>query len=418
MPLIWVWSCLVGFLLSVAFTTQNKTPDVHVTCMVSSECFLPCSFTPGQKEQVQWSRQDTVVFSFKRDQQTQLDQEDSTRPNPLEGRATIFPHLVANGNATLVIRKGSPRDRGMYRCHVRTADGEHNTYVIVKVEAPIRGLSVELSRLSGYEEMKCTVRNVFPPPRITWSTEPRTFQELQPVTRKQPNAQGLYAVDSRLRMLNGQPDLIYICNATSSYGGPAWTSSLRQREIRGYEGKDVTIPCFAPSYLNSPVLHWNFSNSDEPRHILSYDVRTGRSVSSSSWEGHVELDAYRVQFGDGSLRLMDPSNKEHTGSYTCVFTTPFNVHMERSDVTISGTEKRSVPEEASYWWVMGLVVAILVLAVVGGLVYCKMRGVLGGVSKPKSDPEENTELHPVNDSSGDTPLTKDGTNGQSASALT
>lgn len=108
-------------------------------------------------------------------------------------------------------------------------------------------------------------------------------------------------------------------------------------EIRGYEGKDVTIPCFAPSYLNSPVLHWNFSNSDEPRHILSYDVRTGRSVSSSSWEGHVELDAYRVQFGDGSLRLMDPSNKEHTGSYTCVFTTPFNVHMERSDVTISGT---------------------------------------------------------------------------------
>lgn len=98
--------------------------------------------------------------------------------------------------------------------------------------APIRGLSLELSRLSGYEEMKCTVRNVFPAPRVTWATEPPTFEDLRPVTRMLADKRGLYTVDSRLKRLNGQPDLVYICKVTTSYGGPAWTSSLRERGKR------------------------------------------------------------------------------------------------------------------------------------------------------------------------------------------
>lgn len=88
---------------------------------------------------------------------------------------------------------------------------------------------MELTRLSGYEEMKCTVGNVFPPPRVSWATEPRTFEGLRPVTRMLANKQGLYTVDSRLRLLNGQPNLIYICKVTPSYGSQAWTASLRER---------------------------------------------------------------------------------------------------------------------------------------------------------------------------------------------
>lgn len=101
--------------------------------------------------------------------------------------------------------------------------------------APIQGLSLELSRLSGYEEMKCTVRNVYPAPRVTWETEPRTFEELRPITRKLSNQQGLYRVDSRLRRLDGHPELLYICRVSTSYGGPAWATSLR---VRGTEGTD------------------------------------------------------------------------------------------------------------------------------------------------------------------------------------
>ena len=88
---------------------------------------------------------------------------------------------------------------------------------------------MELSRLSGFEEMRCIVRNVFPAPRVTWATEPPTFEDLRPITRMLADKQGLYTVDSRLKMLNGQPALIYICKVTTSYGGPTWTASLRER---------------------------------------------------------------------------------------------------------------------------------------------------------------------------------------------
>ena len=105
-------------------------------------------------------------------------------------------------------------------------------------------------------------------------------------------------------------------------------------EIRGTEGRDLTIPCLAPPYLNNPFLHWSFSNGEDPSHILTYDSLTGRSVSSPPWDSHVELDGFRVPFGDGSLRLMDPKHSEHTGSYTCVFSVPHSTHTERTDVTI------------------------------------------------------------------------------------
>lgn len=95
--------------------------------------------------------------------------------------------------------------------------------------APIRGLFLEMSRLSGFEEMKCIVQDVFPAPRVTWETEPPTLEAFKPFTRMTADKRGLYTVDSRLKKMEGKPDLIYICKMTPPYGGPAWTSSLRER---------------------------------------------------------------------------------------------------------------------------------------------------------------------------------------------
>ncbi|XP_072234624.1 HERV-H LTR-associating protein 2 isoform X2 [Leuresthes tenuis] len=348
MSAIHTWAC---FLLWISFATQDKTPDVTVTCFVSEECVLPCNFQPGSK--------------------------------------------ISNGNATMILRRSGLKDRGTYRCHVLTSEGEHDAKVILKVEAPIRGLFLEQSRMSGYEEMKCTVRNVFPAPRVTWATEPPTFEDLRPVTRMLADKKGLYTVDSRLKRLKGQPDLIYICKVTTSYGGPAWTASLREREIRGTQGKDLTIPCSAPTYLNNPSLQWTFSNGEDFSRILTYDSRSGRSVSMPPWDNHMELDNFRVPFGDGALRLMDPKHLEHTGSYTCEFSVPYSSHTERNEVTIHDPEgEQRASEDASYWWVIGLVAAVLVLALAGMLAYLKLRG---RTSKPRNDPEEVTELNLVKD---------------------
>lgn len=413
MSAILTWTC---FLLGIGFTLQDKTPDVTVTCFVSEECFLPCSFQPGGDETVEWFRQDVVVYKFERsDDDDDDDSQEHVEHEQFAGRASIFPHLVSRGNATLILRRSSLKDRGTYRCNVHTKRGEHTAKVILKVEAPIQGLFLELSRLSGYEEMKCTVRDVYPAPRVTWATEPPTFEDLRPVTRMQADKKGLYTVDSRLKRLNGQPDLIYICKVTTSYGGPAWTASLREREIRGLQGRDLTIPCSAPTYLNNPSLRWTFSNGEDPSPILSYDGRSGHSASSPPWDDHVELDGFRVPFGDGSLRLMDPRHLEHSGSYTCEFSTPYSRHTERSEVTIDGGKPIKV-EDQSHWWIVAVVIVGLVLALVGMLAYLKLRG---RSSKPRNDPDEITELHSVRDAAADSNLSESspfavgGTNGQS-----
>ncbi|XP_030612771.1 V-set domain-containing T-cell activation inhibitor 1-like [Archocentrus centrarchus] len=409
MSAIHTWAC---FLLWISFTTQNKTPDVTVRCFVSEDCMLPCSFQPGSNETIEWFRQGAVVYKFNQSKVGHFKHEQ------LAGRASIFPSLVSRGNATLVLRSSGLKDRGMYRCHVHTTEGEHDAKVILKIEAPIRGLVLELSRLSGYEEMKCTVQDVYPAPRVTWETEPQTFEDLRPITRILANKKGLYNVDSRLKRLTGPPNLVYICKVTISYGGPTWTGSLREREIKEFQGKDLTIPCSAPSYMNNPSLHWTFSNSEHPSPIFNYDSRSGKTRSSPDWKSHVELDHFRVQFGDGSLRLMDPKHSEHTGRYTCVFSMPHGTHTERSDVTIvSPDAHEATAEPPSHWWILGLVAGLLILVLVGVLAYRKLKG---GNVKSRKDPEAVTELHSVKGAAaGETnlsessPLTTGSTNGQS-----
>ncbi len=105
---------------------------------MSQECVLPCTFQPGSKETVEWSHKDKVVYKFERDEEDDSDEEDSseehTENEQFAGRVSVFPHLISRGNATLIIRETDLKDRGTYRCHVNTLEGEHNAKVIVKVE--------------------------------------------------------------------------------------------------------------------------------------------------------------------------------------------------------------------------------------------------------------------------------------------
>uniref|UniRef100_M3ZR88 HERV-H LTR-associating 2b, tandem duplicate 1 n=1 Tax=Xiphophorus maculatus TaxID=8083 RepID=M3ZR88_XIPMA len=387
MSAMFTWACL---LLWIGSAAQDKTPDVAVICFNSEDCVLPCSFRPGQNETVEWFRQGALVYRFNRN-----GSKETFKAPQLADRVFVSAQQISNGNATLILRRSAPQDRGMYSCHVQTSAGQHTTKVILKVEAPIRGLFLEQSRLSGYEEIKCFVPDVFPAPRVTWATEPPTFEDLRPVTRKHAKENGLFSVDSRLTKLKGRPDLIYICKMTTSYSRSTWTASLREREIAGTEGRDLTILCAAPTYLKNPSLYWTFSRGDNSTLILSYNSQSDRQVSAPSWDGHLELDIYKAKFGDGSLRLMDPRRSEHSGSYACEFSEKFSRHVERSQVTISIRDshgQRSVEQKPSYWWILGVVAAGLVLVLAGLLAFLKLKG---RDKKPRGHADEETELNRV-----------------------
>lgn len=82
-------------------------------------------FPPAPNQSVRWFRRDVVMFSFG---------DTHGESQALAGRATMFPPMIAGGNATLVLREVGLKDRGMYRCHVRTSQGEHSAKVVLKVE--------------------------------------------------------------------------------------------------------------------------------------------------------------------------------------------------------------------------------------------------------------------------------------------
>ncbi|XP_019897240.3 butyrophilin-like protein 2 [Esox lucius] len=399
----------IYILLWISTSTQTTVPDTHVTCVFSEECVLPCQFQPHGGEVIHWLRQEVPVHSFERGEQR-------TEHRQYAGRTSLSVHLVARGDASLHLRGCGPRDRGRYECQVHNSTEVHEAHVIVRVEAPIQALSVELYRLSGYEEMKCTTRDVYPAPHVSWATDPPAARPLRPITRKISDRKGLYVVDSRLRKLQSQSEITYICTVNSSYGTQAWTASVREREIRGEEGKDLTIPCKAPPHLHHASLSWSFTNHSEPALILTYDSRSRHTSALMPWEGRMHLDPLRVSLGDGSLRLVKPESREHTGVYTCVYAAPQMTHTENTGVKIisAGTGERMLLQDSPRWWTVAVVIAALALALTGILIFLKVRG---DQSQASERPEDISEMHPVKvskrGSCESNPLTTEETNGQS-----
>ncbi|KAJ8010780.1 hypothetical protein DPEC_G00078700 [Dallia pectoralis] len=384
MASIHIWPC---FLLWTSISTQTTVPDTRVTCTFSEECVLPCRFQPRGDEVIHWLKQEVLIHSFQHGEQR-------TDHRQYLGRASIATHLVSRGDATLHLTGCGPQDRGRYGCHVSTSEGVEEANVIVRVEAPIQALSVELSRLSGFEEMKCTTVNVYPAPHVSWATDPPTSEALQPITRKLSDGNGLYIVDSRLRKLQSQSEITYICTVNSSYGSQAWTASVREREISGIEGEELTIPCKAPPYLHDSSLSWSFTNHSEPARILTYDSQSQQTSAFVPWEGRVRLDPLRVSLGDGSLFLARPERQEHTGVYTCVYSAPQITHTEKTEVNFitAATGERVLPPDSPRWWIVAVVIAALALTLTGILIYLKFRR---EQSVPSEIPEASSEMQPI-----------------------
>lgn len=75
-------------------------------------------------------------------------------------------------------------------------------------------------------EIQCLSKDIFPAPRVQWSTLPPK-DNLRPITHMGPNTEGLYSFQSTLRMFENT--LTYICTVNSTYGSQSWRSSLQER---------------------------------------------------------------------------------------------------------------------------------------------------------------------------------------------
>ncbi|KAK3541087.1 hypothetical protein QTP86_012745 [Hemibagrus guttatus] len=354
--------------------------DVHVTCQYSEDCILPCSFTPSGGEEIHWFRHDVLIYSHP--QSTNWNDERFT------GRTSVLVGELSLGNASLLLQRCVLRDRGRYRCQVRTGGKKDDFFIVLKVKAPIRSVNLEITRLSGYEEVKCSTYNVYPAPHVFWSTDPPTpVEKLKYMTRKMANKDGLYVIESKLKRLGQKSDLTYICTVNSSSAAQMWTASLAETvhnnitfssklysfstwtEISSAEGQDITIPCRSPWNMQNFTLTWSFTRADTSTVICTYDSKT--QLISNLWNGTAWLEPQSVQQGDGSLRLLAAQSLEHMGMYTCNISAFQRNHVGQTRVNITSqtSENENVRMLSSGpWWIPVVVVMVLVIIITAAVV--------------------------------------------------
>ncbi|XP_042570845.1 LOW QUALITY PROTEIN: CD276 antigen [Cyprinus carpio] len=156
----------------------------------------------------------------------QIDQPDQG----YKGSTSLFTEMISSGNASLHIQKRGPQDKGKYRCLVTSSRETTEHFIIVKVEAPIQSVSLETTHLSGFEEVSCSCRDVYPPPCVNLFIEPAGLPDsLEPITHKTADKKGLFSVESKLKKLNNLT--YYICLVQSFYRSQTWRASLQEKGL-------------------------------------------------------------------------------------------------------------------------------------------------------------------------------------------
>ncbi|XP_046717654.1 V-set domain-containing T-cell activation inhibitor 1-like isoform X2 [Silurus meridionalis] len=244
-----VFFTLFGIFLMIQSHRQSKIPDAHVTCIYSEDCILPCTFPPSLEGVVfQWYKQETLIFSF-------LEDKDES----VHSDISVFTDEVSHGNASLLLEDSSIRSRGQYKCVVNTTKSVWESNVIVKVEAPISGITIGVIPT---QHVQCSSHGVYPAPLLKWSTDPSLARTSpQAVTRMSADSNDLFSIVSTLKKMSTNLNLTYICSITSKYSLQSWRASLLQTEMTVHFGQHLVIPCMAPKNIKNLTLTWTFINS-------------------------------------------------------------------------------------------------------------------------------------------------------------
>ncbi|XP_062391787.1 uncharacterized protein LOC134079726 [Sardina pilchardus] len=351
--------------------------DAEVVCVFQEDCVLPCTFLRGGMV-IHWYKQQIPVHSY-------YYHKDQLRlqNKHFSGRTHLFNTHIANGNASLMLRRVKVQDQGRYKCFTSTRKDSQETFVNLRVKALIPLVRMEMTN----ESVTCQSQNIYPAPEVWWSTDPPVPPgSLANSTRKTADSRGLFAVESSVGIVGNASDYAYFCSVISADGAQVWTASHRlQDDLFGDSGESVLVPCVAPKgfTLQNFTLSWTFSRSrsddpgDDPSVLLTYDSRTRRP--SMPWEGGVELDPEQVLLGNGSLRLLRPDSVQNTGRYTCTFSAPHTTHLIHTWVNItdrSADEDQRVCKRS--WWGTAASICVFVVSMAAGVMRCFRTG--GGPS--------------------------------------
>ncbi|XP_029934691.1 CD276 antigen-like isoform X2 [Myripristis murdjan] len=292
-------------LLLLGATTQAR--ESTVTCYVSEECVLPCSFQPdGEGVQLMWYKPGEALVSCTRHGVLESPRH-GTPDEAYRGRTSLRPDdEVLRGNGSLCLRNTTVKDQGRYKCCPYTASNRDlSSYVTVVVKAPVTDVHIQLAG----ETVTCASTGIYPAPKLTWSTVPPSVPTHNTSTKVQLNHRGLYDITSSQRMMGNETGVAYLCSVTSDSG--ARTAMLKQQEAVHASGSGaVSIPCsaLAAHLTQSFSLTWTF---DHQRPIVRFSSAEPQPRVQDQWREQVK--GLSVSGGLQLHRL----TAEHRGVYSC-----------------------------------------------------------------------------------------------------
>uniref|UniRef100_A0A4W6D7A8 Ig-like domain-containing protein n=1 Tax=Lates calcarifer TaxID=8187 RepID=A0A4W6D7A8_LATCA len=172
-------------------------------------CILPCSFQSGADPVIHWFQVTAghlPVHSYYRNKD-QFGLQDQFFRN----RTSLFKDQISRGNASLQLTGVEVQDQGRYRCYTSTMRGKEESFINLRVDAPVSKVNME----QVGNRIICSSEGIYPEPDLTWSTRPPSNLTLQNQPTIQQTEQQLYNIRSSLILSDSETDLIYICTIST-----------------------------------------------------------------------------------------------------------------------------------------------------------------------------------------------------------
>uniref|UniRef100_A0A674D1G6 Ig-like domain-containing protein n=1 Tax=Salmo trutta TaxID=8032 RepID=A0A674D1G6_SALTR len=347
----------VVILLWTATFTDGR--DIHVTCVFSEDCVLPCSFQHGSEEVIHWLQpedKDLTVHSYyyNTDQLKQQSQ-------PYRGRTALFNDQIPKGNASLLLRGITLQDQGRYKCYTSTLKGNKESFVNIAVEAPVRLVDIQLSD----DIITCSSTGIYPEPKLTWSTDPPSDLSFDPGTIQNSTSikvddRSLYDITSTKQFSR---DRTNICTMTS--GTVERTTTLKQQDpVQTSPSSEVSILCsVSQSDLLTFDLTWRF-NQIVTILTSSYTNGTPQMQVDDQWKEQVQSLS-----DSGSLQL-HKLTMVHQGTYSCELSTARDTHLILTYLQITPDKLSDVSDGLSPGAIAGIIIIIIAAAaIIAAVIY-------------------------------------------------
>ncbi|XP_049633832.1 CD276 antigen isoform X2 [Suncus etruscus] len=325
--LLALWFCLTG-------AVDVQVPLDPVVALVGTDTTLHCSFSPEPgfslaQLSLIWQLTDTkqLVHSF-----TEGQDQGSAYAN----RTTLFPDLLAQGNASLRLQRVRVADEGSFTCFVSIRDfGSSSAAVSLQVAAPYSKPSMTLEpnkdlRPGDTVAITCSSSRGYPEAEVLWQDGQGTTLSGNVSTSQMADGQGLFELHSVLSMVLGANGT-YSCLVQNPVLQQNVHDSVTITPTRSLPGTvDVQVPLDPVVALvgTDTTLHCSFS--PEPGFSLAqlsliWQLTDTKQLVHSFTEGQDQGSAYAnrttlfpdlLAQGNASLRLQRVRVADE-GSFTC-----------------------------------------------------------------------------------------------------